>query len=99
MSATADFSQNDIQGIQAYNIHGYRLFSGRFIFAWDDGQYRKMVMTKNDGEKINSGYMLIANMTSWKTSTAWTDYEYSIANFKAREHIPKGMALFHLISV
>ena len=56
ITATADFTQTDLAGIQSYDVKGYQLLGGMFIFSWlDGGSLRKMVLTNTDGDKIKAG--------------------------------------------
>lgn len=80
-SATADFSQVDLSGIQAYGV-GADYVNSHFVFSWVDGQYRKMVRTTTDGETVQVGYV---NRYSydWEDFSTWTSNPgyYEISTF------------------
>ena len=57
--ATADFYQQNLDGVQASDVKGELLNNGNFIFVWRDSPFMKMVLTQNDGSIIEEGYMLL----------------------------------------
>ena len=86
MSATADFSQSNIGGVQAQGINGHPLENGNFIFIWRDGATWKMLLTKNDGTTIKDGYVVDPG-TNWNKPNSWSVTRlrptyYSLNNFK-----------------
>ena len=65
---------------------------GKFIFYWDDpvGTFRKLVLTDNDGKKLQSGYLIrnrdVQTEDTWKDDSTWHNRgtaDYGITNFKA----------------
>ena len=85
LRATADFSQKNLNDIQAHRLPGILLANGNFIFKWIDGGYWKMVLTTNDGNTIKDGYVR-PDSSNWQDSSTWNTSEgpgfYSISNFK-----------------
>ena len=83
-TATADFSQDNINGIQANGVEGKLLGNNNFIFFWDDGNFRKMVLTDNKGTLLSGGYVYrqLKPPSTWKDHTTWASGGYSISNFK-----------------
>ena len=85
ISATADMHQQNLKGVQAYGVQGYRLSNGNFIFSLDT-DYKKMVLTTNNGTKLAGGYMTWNNVkgNNWKDTSLWThngDY-FTLSNFR-----------------
>ena len=94
VSAKADMHQENLQGVQASGLHGYRLSNGDFIFSWRDTDYKKMVLTTNNGTKLAGGYMSwnIVKGGNWADTSLWTlngDY-YTLSNFKGSNVKGKG---------
>ena len=82
-TATADFSQGNMGGIQASGVSGILLSDGNFVFFWIDGGYRKMVLTRNDGETLQAGY-LDSSSNNWRDPFDWIHADYTISNFKGK---------------
>ena len=93
IKATADFLQQNIAGVQASNVKGELLANGNFVFSWIDGANRKMVLTGNNGEYVEHGYMPLGSISgsNWKNASNWsersTDGFYSITNFVGKKGI------------
>ena len=83
ITATADFHQKNLNGTQAYDIIGELLQNGNFIFTWDDISIRKMVLTRNNGEILQAGYVEV-NSNDWENPFAWEHGGYFITNFKGK---------------
>merc|ERR1712048_1162864 len=81
----ADFSQSNLNGIQAEGVTGYAVGSN-FIFSWID-IYRKMVLTDATGQEIQNGYVS-ADSATWMDTESWTlnngSFGYSISNFECQ---------------
>ena len=86
-AATADFFQKNIPGVRSSRVKGKLLENGNFIFSWEDGSHRKMILTENDGKHILNGYMKRNSVdeSNWKDTTNWksksADGFYFIKNF------------------
>ena len=83
--ASADIHQQNV-GVLGTGVKGTLLDNGNFIFKWEtSGGYFKMVLTKNDGSRITSGYLSPASRSTWKDYSTWTDNRggYWITNFNA----------------
>jgi len=84
--AHADFSQSNLNGIQAKNVEGVRLPDGNFIFVWRDEGYKKMVLTDNQGDILKAGYVRDA-VPGWDNPATWTPsgvdgrWGYTVTNF------------------
>ena len=87
VAATADFHQQKLIGVQASDVEGELLKNGNFIFVWNNGPFKKMVLTENDGSVIEEGYMRLNQVdeSNWKNSAIWMHGSkgfYYISNFK-----------------
>ena len=79
--ATADFSQLALAGVQSKSRIGFKLHNGDFIFFWDNTNYRKMVLTKNNGSVVQDGYMDLP-AEGWRDTSVWMKGGgYTILNF------------------
>ena len=86
IQATADFHQQNLAGARASKLKGELLRNGNFIFSWEDGAYRKMVLTRNNGDYLENGYMTRGSVSgsNWKNPANWSARSfntYSISNF------------------
>ena len=80
--ATADFSQEDIQGVQYSSRFAYFLDNGNFIFYWDNQGQRKMILVGNNGEQLRGGYLPLP-AKKWQDTESWKDTNgYVISNFR-----------------
>ena len=88
-----DFSQDNL-GVVANDVHGTLVEDGNFIFHWDDGRFRKMVLTDNFGVFKKTGYV---NRNWGKPKETWTNTEtwlgkkawgYRILNFNVTSKGP-----------
>merc|ERR1711937_850540 len=81
-------SKSDIEGVQAKNVKGYKMPDSNFIFSWNDGEYRKMVLASNTGEQIKNGF-LPQPAATWKDPNTWEPVapsaRYTISNCKTVE--------------
>ena len=79
--------QTNLQGVQASGLQGYLMSNGYFIFSWDT-DWKKMVLTTNNGTKLAGGYMVWNKVKgdSWKDTSLWTNTgkHYTLSNFKGR---------------
>ena len=88
IQATADFHQRNLDGVQAKMLKGEHLDNGNFIFSWENDVNRKMVLTRNNGEHLETGYMKQRNVddSNWKDPSNWIGRSksefYSISNFR-----------------
>ena len=86
-AATGDFFQKNIADVRSLKVKGKLLENGNFIFSWEDGSHRKMVLTQNDGKHILNGYMerISVDESNWKDTNNWikrsADGFYFIKNF------------------
>lgn len=84
--AHADFSQSNLNGIQAKNVEGVRLPDGNFIFVWKDEGFKKLVLTDNQGDVLKAGYVRDA-APGWENPATWTPsgvegrWGYTVTNF------------------
>ena len=69
--------------MKASAVSGYPLQNGNFIFTWDDTSIRKMVLTRNNGEILQAGYVEV-NSNDWEDPFAWEYGGYFITNFKGK---------------
>jgi len=85
MCVTADFSQQNLDGIQAEGLTGFPVTDQRgdgFIFLWLDGHRFKMVRTNAQGQRITAGWAE-SHSTTWDDSSTWNTWGgYSISNFQ-----------------
>ena len=81
VEASGDFKQFH-ENVDGGNVKGHKLKDGRFIFIWENNNFKKMVLTDNQGVNLKSGYLL-ATSESWENPDSWTTTErYAIYNFK-----------------
>ena len=88
--ATADFYQQNLDGVQASGVKGELLDNGNFIFVWRDSPFMKMVLTQNDGSIIEEGYIFLDEVeeSNWKNSANWKHGSkgfYYIEKFKGNK--------------
>jgi len=93
--AHADFSQSNLNGIQAKNVEGVLLPDGNFIFVWRNEGYKKMVLTDNQGDILKAGYVRDA-VPGWDNPATWTPsgvegrWGYTVTNFNGVAKGDKG---------
>ena len=96
IKALADFHQtNSKKNPLEVNKEGERLENGNFVFSMAMGDYKIMVLTRNNGEYIESGYMkqTSVNESNWKDPANWNGKlknSYYITHFQGHN----GMILF-----
>ena len=78
-AATADLSTKGSQQKHS-DIPSVLLHNGNFIFAFEGQTRRKMVLTRNDGEILQSGHLNL-DLDDWKDPFVWKIGEYTISNF------------------
>ena len=85
VSATADFNQQNLQGVVASGVQGTLLPNGNFIFSWDS-DWKKMVVASNDGTQLIGGYMSWNAISgdNWKDNSTWIQNGnyFTISNFQ-----------------
>ena len=86
MRAKADFSQKNLNGIQAKRTKGHILGDGSFIFSWINDGKRKMVLVSKYGQTMEDGFVEESS-TTWTKSDTWknTNGLYRISNFVPRQ--------------
>ena len=77
--------QANLDGVQASGLQGILMSNGNFLFSWDT-DYKKMILTTNNGTKLAGGYMRWNKVKedSWMDTSLWThngDY-FTLSNFQ-----------------
>ena len=83
VSATADFTQNNLCGFKAPGLRGYRLENGDFIFSWKRGS-RRMVLTDGQGNVKKWGAVQYG-VATWQDPSTWITHDnrqHTVTNFK-----------------
>jgi hypothetical protein len=82
----ADFSQSNIEGIQATCLGVPAIgsgYNGQWIFHWmdDENDIRKLVLTDSHGAKVKEGYVTASNET-WEDPSTWLMVDYGCASLR-----------------
>ena len=73
----AEFREKCEECYEKYRVledysRGELLDNGNFIFSYKGDVKRKMVLTRNNGEHVESGYMYVDEM-NWKNPANWME--------------------------
>ena len=86
--------------VKLSGARGNLLADGEFIFNWDDGSLRKLVLVSNDGQPYMAGNLRKSVYTTWKDPSTWSmitygsSMIYTISNFVG---IKSGENLFNFL--
>jgi len=84
----ADFSQVNLDGIQASKLTGTTLDDDTIIFRWINDEYFKMVLTDLTGSVLQEGYVS-EDSADWRDPSTWENIAgfYRIENFQPAENL------------